>query len=107
MERAAAAVERAGLLALGVAVVLGIGAAVTPAARAQEAEPPAPQQEVEEDRGVESIEEILAQEQEMLSGEGYFYDAGGRRDPFRSENSRPGTHSCAKTGAHKGAGRAS
>ena len=30
------------------------------------------------------VDEILMDEAAMLAGEGYFYDPGGRRDPFRS-----------------------
>ena len=37
----------------------------------------------EEDRTAE-VDEILMDEAAMLAGEGYFYDPGGRRDPFRS-----------------------
>ena len=32
----------------------------------------------------QTIDEILAGEEEVLSGEGYSYDPGGRRDPFVS-----------------------
>ena len=31
-----------------------------------------------------AIDEILEAEERMLEGEGYFYEAGDRRDPFRS-----------------------
>ena len=37
----------------------------------------------EEDRTAE-VDEILMDEAAMLAGEGYFYDPGGRRDPFKS-----------------------
>jgi hypothetical protein len=37
----------------------------------------------EEDRTAQ-VDEILRDESAMLAGEGYFYDPGGRRDPFRS-----------------------
>lgn len=37
----------------------------------------------DEDRTAE-VDEILMNEAAMLAGEGYFYDPGGRRDPFRS-----------------------
>ena len=37
----------------------------------------------EEDRTAE-VDEILMDEAAMLAGEGYFYDPGSRRDPFRS-----------------------
>ena len=37
----------------------------------------------DEDRTAE-VDEILMDEAAMLAGEGYFYDPGGRRDPFRS-----------------------
>ncbi len=45
-----------------------------PAARAQ---PPAQSQ-------TEGIDQILEEEEEVLSGEGYSYDPGNRRDPFKS-----------------------
>ena len=38
---------------------------------------------MEEDRTAE-VDEILRDESAMLAGEGYFYDPGSRRDPFRS-----------------------
>ena len=40
----------------------------------------------------EPIDEILQSEEQMILGEGYFYDPGERRDPFRSllaSRSRP------------------
>jgi len=33
---------------------------------------------------LEDIDQLLEGEQEILSGEGFSYDAGGRRDPFKS-----------------------
>ncbi|MDX1500939.1 MAG: hypothetical protein R3325_01160 [Thermoanaerobaculia bacterium] len=65
-----------GLVALLALLLL----AAPPGTRGQEPEP------VDDSREgrVESVEEILAQEEAMLSGEGYFYDPGDRRDPFRS-----------------------
>ena len=38
---------------------------------------------IEEDRTAE-VDEILMDEAAMLAGEGYYYDPGSRRDPFRS-----------------------
>jgi hypothetical protein len=38
---------------------------------------------MDENRTAE-VDEILTDEAAMLAGEGYFYDPGGRRDPFRS-----------------------
>jgi hypothetical protein len=68
------------------ALALALGSA--PAVLAQEA--PAAEPAVEEEAEGEAqlgIDEILAGEEEVLSGEagdGYSYDPGGRRDPFVS-----------------------
>ena len=64
---------------LACAAFVALAVFAVPPLLSQEAEPPAPAEDA-----VESIEEILAQEEAMLSGEGYFYDPGDRRDPFRS-----------------------
>lgn len=34
--------------------------------------------------GQQTVETILRQQEELLSGQRFFYDPGGRRDPFRS-----------------------
>lgn len=48
----------------------------------------APEEGAEEGRTpegeLEDIDQLLEGEQEILSGEGFSYDAGGRRDPFKS-----------------------
>jgi Tfp pilus assembly protein PilP len=49
--------------------------AATPAERAREQAQPTP---------TEGIQQILEEEEEVLSGEGYTYDPGNRRDPFKS-----------------------
>ncbi|HVF60399.1 MAG TPA: hypothetical protein VNJ70_11365 [Thermoanaerobaculia bacterium] len=47
----------------------------TPAERAREQTQPTP---------TEGIQQILEEEEDVLSGEGYTYDPGNRRDPFKS-----------------------
>lgn len=47
----------------------------TPAERAREQAQPTP---------TEGIQQILEEEEDVLSGEGYTYDPGNRRDPFKS-----------------------
>jgi len=52
---------------------------------AQPAEPPASEQGAgSEESDEQTIDQILAGEEEVLSGEGYSYDPAGRRDPFIS-----------------------
>jgi len=46
------------------------------------AEPPAGESTAAGDE--QTIDQILAGEEDVLAGEGYSYDAGGRRDPFVS-----------------------
>ena len=38
----------------------------------------------EESRPAVSLDDLLEEDEYVLSGEGYTYDAGGRRDPFKS-----------------------
>jgi Tfp pilus assembly protein PilP len=85
-------VTRATILVLGLvaALVVGLQAPVAlaqdepreepPAEAGQEgaAEEPAPPEELED------IDQLLEGEEEILAGEGFSYDAGGRRDPFKS-----------------------
>jgi Tfp pilus assembly protein PilP len=52
-----------------------------PAALAQQQSPPLP---VPPPPPSEQIDEMLEQEEEVFEGAGYSYDAGNRRDPFRS-----------------------
>lgn len=62
-----------------------------PALWAQEAEEPQTEAPIEpvtdftadEDQSA-GVDEILMDEEAMLAGEGYFYDPGNRRDPFKS-----------------------
>jgi len=64
----------------------------SPAARGQEApegpeaEAPAAQEGAEEpsETDYQDIDELLEGESEVLAGEGYSYDPGSRRDPFKS-----------------------
>jgi hypothetical protein len=64
---------------LTVAALLAAGALSVAQAPEEEAEA-APGQELED----EDIDEILEGEEAILAGEGYTYDPGGRRDPFKS-----------------------
>lgn len=74
------AILLAALCALGVTLA-GVGAA-----QQQPAPPPAaeaPAQEPETTPGPD-IDQILEGEEEVLSGSGFTYDPGNRRDPFKS-----------------------
>ena len=68
------------LLSAGGALVLVLSALAPPAA-AQEAENPA---SADSRSAEDNIDEILAAEEAMLSGEVYSYDPANRRDPFKS-----------------------
>lgn len=71
-------------LAPAVALLLAVATAGTAAdARQEEGEEEAVQ-EIQRALTPEEIEEILAAEEEIFAGEGYAYDPGERRDPFRS-----------------------
>lgn len=75
------------LLALGVTLA-GVGAAQQQPP-SQQPQPPAaegtpePEQEPEVNAGPD-IDQILEGEEEVLSGSGFTYDPGNRRDPFKS-----------------------
>lgn len=74
----------AGRLALVLPLVLGLAAAGAlgpAAARAQQAEEEEPGGAPEE---LGDIDQLLEGEEEILVGEGFSYDPGGRRDPFKS-----------------------
>jgi hypothetical protein len=73
----------------------GLALAVMAALPALAQEPPAPAQEAKdaaaaaeakraEAEGNQTVETILRQQEEILSGQRFSYDPGGRRDPFRS-----------------------
>ncbi|HEX5760959.1 MAG TPA: hypothetical protein VF121_17360 [Thermoanaerobaculia bacterium] len=65
----------------------------TAAAQPEAAPPAAPPAERAREQALttpsEEIEQILEEEEEVLSGEGYTYDPGNRRDPFKSLLSGP------------------
>lgn len=63
------------LRSVGVTAAACVIAFLPSALPAQEAEEPAP---------AVSLDDLLAEDEFVLSGEGYTYDAGGRRDPFKS-----------------------
>ncbi|HEX6851609.1 MAG TPA: hypothetical protein VF139_09395 [Candidatus Polarisedimenticolaceae bacterium] len=74
------------------AVVLTLAAAATtpafpqgatPGASAPEQQGQAPSSETQKE-GQQTVETILRQQEELLSGQRFSYDPGGRRDPFRS-----------------------
>jgi Tfp pilus assembly protein PilP len=71
------------LLLVGLAVLGWVAAAG--AAPPPPAQTPAERAKPQTDTGKsEGIEQILEAEEEVLSGEGYTYDPGNRRDPFKS-----------------------
>jgi hypothetical protein len=74
--------KRLNAWALSAAVLLALAVVSTPAL-AQEAQPesPAAQPPRADDQTVETI---LRQQEELLSGQQFSYDPAGRRDPFRS-----------------------
>lgn len=81
--------NRIGSTALGILVLVGILTAAG-AGLAQQAETEASQSAAssaadffEPDKS-EEIDALLEGEDEMLADQGYFYDAAGRRDPFKS-----------------------
>ena len=77
--------QRLILLSAALLLVFGWAAAWAQEAESEEAEQPEPLTTfvAEEDRTAE-VDEILMDEASMLAGEGYYYDPGGRRDPFES-----------------------
>jgi Tfp pilus assembly protein PilP len=79
------AIFLAALFALGVTLA-GVGAAQQQQPPEQPQQPPAegaPAQEPEVTPGPD-IDQILEGEEEVLSGSGFTYDPGNRRDPFKS-----------------------
>ncbi len=75
--------------ALSIVLIFGIPLAATPVL-AQEGDEESKRQ-VEESLTFapnqehdEAVDDILRDEEAMLAGEGYFYDPGNRRDPFKS-----------------------
>jgi Tfp pilus assembly protein PilP len=52
--------------------------------RSQQPAAPAPQAAEPESAAVSPIDQILEADEDVLQGEGYNYDAGSRRDPFKS-----------------------
>lgn len=79
--------DRPRLLAPG--LLLGVVILLVPAlARSQERAPEPPGEAQEEAlppaAELEDIDRLLEGEEEILAGEGFTYDAGGRRDPFKS-----------------------
>ncbi|HEX6200594.1 MAG TPA: hypothetical protein VF150_10045 [Thermoanaerobaculia bacterium] len=84
---------RAPIFVLALGTLLAGVLQVPVAARAQDEareEPPAEagQEGAAEERAtpedLEDIDQLLEGEEEILAGEGFSYDAGGRRDPFKS-----------------------
>jgi hypothetical protein len=72
---------------LSMALVLILGAAGLQAQESDDSQEAAVEPvisfETEEDRTA-GVDQILMDDAAMLAGEGYFYDPGSRRDPFRS-----------------------
>lgn len=50
---------------------------------AQEVEAEQPEQPATQPTGEEAVEQILRQQESLITGQGYNYAPGGRRDPFR------------------------
>lgn len=79
-------------LLLATAMVATVVFGVLPrAAQEQPPETAAPEETTSDESGVvaplpslEDVDEILEGEEALLSGRGYTYDQGGRRDPFKS-----------------------
>jgi Tfp pilus assembly protein PilP len=80
---------------LAAALVLAALVGSAPAQQAQQGQqsPPPPPSDTDSGRvlpgdtappSLEEIDQILEGEEEVLSGEGYTYDPGNRRDPFKS-----------------------
>ena len=73
---------------LAIVGVLLLGVSLTQAQEQVESEAPAAEEPLttfttDENRTAD-VDEILMDDAAMMAGEGYFYDPGGRRDPFRS-----------------------
>ena len=74
------------LFSMALILVLGVvGLQAQESDESQDAEEmePAMTFAIEEDRTA-GVDEILMDEAAMMAGEGYYYDPGSRRDPFRS-----------------------
>lgn len=69
-------------LLVGVLLAPAVARAQEGAGETREGEAPAPDQAPAQE--LEDIDELLEGEEEILAGEGFSYDAGGRRDPFKS-----------------------
>jgi hypothetical protein len=54
------------------------------AAEAAKAQAEAQQKEAQQKEGQQTVDSILRQQEDLLSGRTFSYDPGGRRDPFRS-----------------------
>lgn len=72
------------LLALVAGLGLASGAPAFAQESAEEDEVLAAEEGESTDVGLEDIDEILEGEEAILAGEGYSYDPGSRRDPFKS-----------------------
>lgn len=75
------------LVLLPMLAVLLVGVAVLPAQEEVPAEGEAEMPRGETDVGAEdlmAIDDIIDTEEEMLAGDGYTYEPGNRRDPFKS-----------------------
>ncbi|NIA01705.1 MAG: hypothetical protein GWO83_01000 [Bacteroidia bacterium] len=73
------------MTALSVALFLVVGWQSTAVlAQEPEAAPPEPVLPALDDEPDTNVDDILKDESAMLAGEGYFYDPGDRRDPFKS-----------------------
>ena len=73
---------------ISIAVILLLGLSVVQAQEQSASEEPPVEEPMttfttDEDRTAD-VDEILMDDAAMMAGEGYFYDPGGRRDPFRS-----------------------
>jgi len=77
-------------LVLAAAALIALAAATAPAFSAEKAAPAAsapaapPEGAAAAAAGAQTVETILRQQEDLLSGQQFSYDPGGRRDPFRS-----------------------
>ncbi len=73
---------------ISIVVVQMLGLSIAQAGPQEPAEEPVAEEPMttfttDEDRTA-AVDDILMDDAAMMAGEGYFYDPGGRRDPFRS-----------------------
>lgn len=74
----------------GLVILLALGTLLLPRLPAAAAQPSDPAPDATEaaeeatDEGLDDIDELLGGEEEILAGEGFTYDPGERRDPFKS-----------------------